>query len=119
MALHGQRVACGARFALGDAACAALLGLGAAANNAIAALRGLLWPIREFAHTPKQGRGSAQRGAVPWTEAACALATAVAAASIALEAPGGPVVYALFCSSGYWALALYWWGWERRFPEGA
>jgi len=113
VAMHGQRAA-QHRGSLRGTAAAALLGLGVSANNALAVLRGLLWPIREFVRTPKQGRGGAKGGPLPNTEIGFALFTAGAAAVLAFEAPVSLVAYALFCSSGSWMLTLYWWTWERR-----
>ena len=114
VALHGQRAARGRRFAFAGVAGAALLGVGVSANNALAVLRGLLWPIDEFVRTPKQGGGRAGTGPLPRTELAFASFTAAAAGVLALTAPASLVAYALFCSSGSWVLALYWWTWERR-----
>lgn len=113
VAAHGQRAEFG-RATSARTASAALLGLGASANNALAVLRGLSWPIREFVRTPKLGRGGGAGSSLPSTELAFACFTGTAAAVLALRAPASLSAYALFCCSGSWALTVYWWTWERR-----
>jgi cellulose synthase/poly-beta-1,6-N-acetylglucosamine synthase-like glycosyltransferase len=116
VALYGQRAARGARLDLGGALAAACVGVGLAANNTFAVVRGLCWPIQEFVRTPKQGRAAACRGRAPRAEVLYAAATAGAAAFLAQHATLGVVAYALFCGSGSWVLTCYWWVRERRLP---
>lgn len=117
VALHGQRAANRRRGAVGGAIAAALLGLGASANNALAVLRGLLWPIREFVRTPKQGRAGRAGGPLPSTELAFSAFTGCATCLLAVHASAAFATYALFCCSGSLALSIYWWTWERRFER--
>ena len=117
VALHGQRAAHGVRLAVPSVVAVACVGIGLAANNTLAVLRGLFWPIGEFVRTPKQGSSTQRRGRAPRLELLFAAATALAALFLGLQAPFGVVAYALFCGSGSWALAAYWWAHERRLPE--
>ncbi len=109
---EGQR-ADGRPVSLRASLATTLLGLGTAANNAVAALRGLALPIPTFVRTPKRGDGPAVRTEPPRIESALAVSTLVAAASLAPTAPASIVAYTLFCASGYWTLAAYWWRVER------
>jgi cellulose synthase/poly-beta-1,6-N-acetylglucosamine synthase-like glycosyltransferase len=108
-----QRAAGMPRASLRASLSTTLLGLGSAANNAIAVLRGLFLPIPVFVRTPKQGATSSAAGPMPGTELLFGAFTLLAAAILAGSAASTLVVYVLFCSSGYWGLCAYWFVSER------
>ncbi|MDH3593057.1 MAG: glycosyltransferase, partial [Planctomycetota bacterium] len=91
-----------------------LLGLGACANNAVAAMRGLSKPIRTFVRTPKQGSlPRAERTPMPVLELVMMVVTLASTGLIANTQPIAVATYALFCSAGFCTLAAYWWAVER------
>jgi len=92
-----------------------LLGVGSCANNAVAVVRGLIWPIETFVRTPKQGdRPLPEPAPAPRLEQAMAVLTLGCAAAMAARSTAAMVGYAFFFAAGFWMLAVYWLVVERR-----
>ncbi len=113
MSITGQRIR-GSVSWLEIAACF-FLGLGACANSAVAAVRGLVRPIRTFVRTPKQGgRHAPSRTRSPRLEQWMLGGTLLAVWLLARTEPAAVAMYALFCSGGFCFVVGYWWLGERR-----
>jgi len=112
VSITGQRL--GGRWRLREVLLCFLLGLGSCANNALAAVRGFVRPIRTFVRTPKQGsRTRSVTTEAPLLEQVCMVFTLAVVVLLAQTRPWAIAAYALFCSAGFCFLALYWWLAER------
>jgi hypothetical protein len=114
VAIAGQRAA--GRRAPGAIVGCFLLVFGVCANNAVAALRGLVRPIRTFVRTPKQGSlPRPPASPAPLLEQGMGLFTLVALLLLARTQPWGAVAsYALFCTAGFCCVTAYWWLHEKQ-----